>query len=310
MEELADWVAERREAGEAFVIAGDFNRRLAIPGDWAWALLTEDAPTLSLPTAGRISRCDERYPEFIDHLVFDTGLRLSMVSGSFEEGEHSDPHPDHCPVSARFRVAPAFVTVPFLVAASNTPPFGFVRVFNHSGEAGTVEAAAIDDTGARFGPVSLALDADAVGTFSSSDLEDGAAHRGLSAGVGEASGPEERLAELLLVPCADDPASRVAVAVRALAQHALLAVEEASARPRCAQPQVRHRALADGLLGATAQRSPHEKKPAAPKGRLRAELDDDIASQADPGARRFLPEILIQIKKPHALHVPPRHRFA
>ena len=102
MEELADWVAERREAGEAFVIAGDFNRRLAIPDDWAWTLLTEDAPAFSLPNAGRISRCDERYPEYIDHVVFDVSMGFSMVGGSFEEGERSDPHPDHCAVSARF----------------------------------------------------------------------------------------------------------------------------------------------------------------------------------------------------------------
>ena len=188
MEELADWVAERREAGEAFVIAGDFNRRLAIPDDWAWALLTEDAPALSLPTEGRISRCDERYPEFIDHLVFDADAGLSLVVGSFEEGARSTPHPDHCAVSARFRVAPAFVTVPFLVAASDTPPFGFVRVENPTSESGTVEIAAIDDTGVRFGPVSLTLGAGAVGTFSSSDLEEGAAHRGLSEGVGDGSG--------------------------------------------------------------------------------------------------------------------------
>ena len=51
-------------------------------------------PALSLPTAGRISRCDERYPEFIDHVVFDASAGLSMVSGSFEEGERSDPHPE------------------------------------------------------------------------------------------------------------------------------------------------------------------------------------------------------------------------
>ena len=188
MEELAEWVAERREAGEAFVIAGDFNRRLAIPGDWAWALLTEDAPALSLPTAGRISRCDERYPEFIDHVVFDASAGLSMVGGSFEEGERIDPHPDHCAVSARFRVAPGFVTVPFLLAASNTPPFGFVRVANRSDESDTVEITAIDDTGERFGPVSLAVDAGAVGAFTSRHLEDGSAERGLSAGVGDGDG--------------------------------------------------------------------------------------------------------------------------
>ena len=188
MEVLVDWIAERREAGEAFLIAGDFNRRLAVPGDWAWELLREHAPTLSLSTGGRISRCDERFLEYIDHLVFDAGARLSMVPGSFEEGERRDPHPDHCAVSARFSVTPAFVTTPFLVAASNTPPWGFVRVVNRSDESGTVRITAIDDTGARFGPVSLALVASTVGTFSSHDLENGAARRGLSEGVGDGSG--------------------------------------------------------------------------------------------------------------------------
>ena len=188
MEALTDWVAERREAGEAFVVAGDFNRRLGIPDDWAWSLLTEDAPALSLPTAGRISRCDERYPEFIDHLLFDADSRVSMAPGSFEEGERSTPHPDHCAVLAHLRVAPSFFTVPFLVAASNTPPFGFVRVENRSEESGTVEITAIDDTGERFGPVTLALDAGEVASFTSRHLEEGEAERGLSAGVGDGNG--------------------------------------------------------------------------------------------------------------------------
>ena len=188
MEALTAWMAERREAGEPFVIAGDFNRRLAIPDDWAWSLLTEDAPALSLPTAGRISRCDERYPEFIDHLLFDADSRVSMAPDAFEEGERSDPHPDHCAVLSHLRVAPPFVTVPFLVAASSTPPFGFVRVENRSDESGSVEVTAIDDTGERFGPVALALDVGEVASFTSRNLEEGSAERGLSAGVGDGSG--------------------------------------------------------------------------------------------------------------------------
>ena len=180
VEALADWIAARREAGEPFVIAGDFNRRLSVPGDWAWALLTEDAPALSLPTAGRISRCDERFPEFIDHLVFDADSRVSMALGSFEEGERSAPHPDHCAVMAHLRVAPPFVTAPFLVAASSTPPWGFVRVENLSDESGTVDITAIDDTGERFGPVALAVEAGAISSFTSHQLEEGAPERGLS----------------------------------------------------------------------------------------------------------------------------------
>ena len=188
VEALTDWIADRREAGEPFVIAGDFNRRLAVPGDWAWALLTEDAPALALPTAGRIARCDERFPEFIDHLVFDADARVSMALGSFEEGERSAPHPDHCAVLAHLSVAAPFVTVPFLVAASNTPPYGFVRVENRSEESGTVEMTAIDDTGVRFGPVSLAINAGEVAAFTSRHLEEGKAERGLPAGVGDGQG--------------------------------------------------------------------------------------------------------------------------
>ena len=188
VEALSDWMAARRAAGEPFVIAGDFNRRLAVPGDWAWALLTEDAPALALPTAGRIARCDERFPEFIDHLVFDADSRVSMALGSFEEGERSAPHPDHCAVLAHLRVAAPFVAVPFLVAASNTPPYGFVRVENRSEESGTVEMTAIDDTGARFGPVSLAINAGQVAAFTSRHLEEGAEERGLLAGVGDGGG--------------------------------------------------------------------------------------------------------------------------
>ena len=191
MEEIADWMEARREAGEAFVIAGDFNRRMGVPDDWAWALLIEDAPALSLVTEGRISRCDEQYPEFIDHLVLDAGTGASMALGSFEEGERATEHPDHCAVSARLRVvAPSAAphTVPFLVAASGGPPWGFVRIANRSDESGTVEIVAVDDTGERFGPVELTLDARAVGAFSSRNIEQGAAHRGLSAGVGDGSG--------------------------------------------------------------------------------------------------------------------------
>ena len=188
MEALTDWIADRRESGEAFVVAGDFNRRLGVPDDWAWVLLTEDAPALSLPTAGRISRCDERYPEFIDHLLFDADSRVSMAPGSFEEAERSDPHPDHCAVMAHLRIAPPFVTVPLLVAASNTAPFGFVRIENRSDESGSVEITAIDDTGERFGPVTLELGVGEVASFTSRHLEEGEAERGLPAGVGDGQG--------------------------------------------------------------------------------------------------------------------------
>ena len=111
-----------------------------------------------------------------------------MALDSFVEGERSTPHPDHCAVLAHLRVAPPFVTVPFLVAASSTPPWGIVRVENRSNESGRVEISAIDDTGERFGPVSLTLEAGAISSFTSRHLEEGAAERGLFPGVGDGDG--------------------------------------------------------------------------------------------------------------------------
>ena len=65
---------------------------------------------------------------------------------------------------------------------------GFVRVINHSDEAGEVRIDANDDEGGSYGPVMLSVDASAVVHFSSDDLEDGNAAKGLSGGVGSGEG--------------------------------------------------------------------------------------------------------------------------
>ena len=60
---------------------------------------------------------------------------------------------------------------------------GFVRVINHSAEAGEVTVAAIDDGGMRAGPVVLTLAGGATAHFNSDDLEAGNADKGLPDGV-------------------------------------------------------------------------------------------------------------------------------
>ena len=79
-------------------------------------------------------------------------------------------------------------TLPLVTAASNPGQEGFVRIINHSRRAGTVRIHAVDDTGRRFGPVSLSLGAMAAVQFNSRDLERGNTAKGLSAGVGDGSG--------------------------------------------------------------------------------------------------------------------------
>ena len=72
--------------------------------------------------------------------------------------------------------------------ASDPMREGFVRVFNHGNEAGEISIAAIDDTGMRYGPVTLSLDVGETQHFNSTDLEDGNAAKGIPEGVGPGEG--------------------------------------------------------------------------------------------------------------------------
>ncbi len=101
---LKTWADARRAEGMPFVILGDFNRRLALPDDWAWAALSPPPAPLVLLTGDVPFRCDSRYPAFIDHLVAGGGAEAMLVDGSFREWPRRGPHPDHCALSAVFRI--------------------------------------------------------------------------------------------------------------------------------------------------------------------------------------------------------------
>ena len=69
-------------------------------------------------------------------------------------------------------------------SASNPDRQGFVRIINHSDEAGEVRIEAVDDYGVRSDPVSLAVDAGTAAHFNADDLENGSPRKGLPDGVG------------------------------------------------------------------------------------------------------------------------------
>lgn len=79
-------------------------------------------------------------------------------------------------------------------AASDSGPQGFVRVINHSAEAGEVRVDAFDEAGEAFGPLTLALGANETKHFNSHDLERGNRHKGLRGSAG--SGAEAWRLEL------------------------------------------------------------------------------------------------------------------
>lgn len=107
---VARWIAARRAAGEAFVIAGDFNRRLDAR-DPLLALLLEQAP-LTLATDGQRDTCWSNGRPFIDHILAGGAARGWMDARSFRMVPLPQAHPDgrdtlsdHCPISVRLRLA-------------------------------------------------------------------------------------------------------------------------------------------------------------------------------------------------------------
>lgn len=101
-DELGEWVEARRTEDGAFVMLGDFNRRLAIAGDWGWRALAPRRARLNLLTAEIETECDPRFTEFVDHLVANAAAARMLVPGSTRELPRETPHPDHCAVAATF----------------------------------------------------------------------------------------------------------------------------------------------------------------------------------------------------------------
>lgn len=104
IDQLKAWADARRAEGSAFIILGDFNRRLAVPDDWAWQILSPLSAPLVLPTADLTAQCDPRFTELIDHLVLGGGSEALLVPGSTHEWPRQGEHPDHCTVSADFQL--------------------------------------------------------------------------------------------------------------------------------------------------------------------------------------------------------------
>ncbi len=102
---LEAWIAARRSEGGAFVVMGDFNRRLALADDEMLAGLDAAAP-LTLVTAGRASPCWGG-EDFIDHILLGGTARAWLEPASLrvltyrEANADKERLSDHCPVSVR-----------------------------------------------------------------------------------------------------------------------------------------------------------------------------------------------------------------
>ena len=78
--------------------------------------------------------------------------------------------------------------VPYMPATGDDRRQGFVRVVNHTHEAGDVAIEAFDDAGTTYDPITLSLEAGETAHFNSDDLEMGNVAKGLSGGIGTGEG--------------------------------------------------------------------------------------------------------------------------
>lgn len=99
---LQAWITARQREDAAFLILGDFNRRME-HGDQLWATLRRTAP-LTRATEGRSSPCWGG-EEFIDHIIAGGAARAWMQPQTLrvltyrEDASWKDRLSDHCPVS-------------------------------------------------------------------------------------------------------------------------------------------------------------------------------------------------------------------
>ncbi len=105
---LADWIAARATAGEAFVVLGDFGRVME-GADPFLATLAAAAPLLRA-TEHRASPCWGGM-DFVDHILLGGAARGWLEPGTLRVMAYRETEPawrarlsDHCPVSVRLRL--------------------------------------------------------------------------------------------------------------------------------------------------------------------------------------------------------------
>lgn len=100
---LEAWIDQAARGPTRFAVLGDWNRRLASPGDIVWSDIDDADPAnadLRLADAGIAPSCDPRYTAFIDHVVLDRRAAAAMTGFSETHYAAGEKHySDHCPIA-------------------------------------------------------------------------------------------------------------------------------------------------------------------------------------------------------------------
>lgn len=100
---MESWIDSRAAEGMRFAVLGDFNRRLSMSNDAAWADWDDASPPnadLALASGDQSARCNPRYRDYIDFIVLDRRAAADL-RGFEEKTFEGEGLSDHCAVSAR-----------------------------------------------------------------------------------------------------------------------------------------------------------------------------------------------------------------
>lgn len=103
--EIGKWIVERSSENELYVVLGDFNRRLALQGDWGWKTFSMLSAKPVLATRPIVTRCDPRFDSIIDHMVVSPDLVPKLLMDTLVEVPRVGDHPDHCAIMMNFKLS-------------------------------------------------------------------------------------------------------------------------------------------------------------------------------------------------------------
>ncbi|WP_159736923.1 endonuclease/exonuclease/phosphatase family protein [Vibrio atypicus] len=110
-EKINQWIIERENADERYIILGDFNHNLAYRGDWFWQTMTDDTKaqltskktkTLCKVKSRNNPNKTHRFRSLIDHIVASETVSLSAPKQYVFPSQDvlSYKLSDHCPLTA------------------------------------------------------------------------------------------------------------------------------------------------------------------------------------------------------------------
>ena len=109
---LAGWVGARTDAGQDFIIAGDFNRQLDQLSDGVWLQLESGAGNggayvdleKALHGIKHPRPYKRKYPFAIDHIIYNQALDTLLLEEKTYFDVCAEPHSDHLPLISVFKL--------------------------------------------------------------------------------------------------------------------------------------------------------------------------------------------------------------